>query len=353
MKSIDAFLFFWVVCLSSLSWSASSDDYRNLRTAYQGALDQVDEGVDRQREQVFTASAEKLDALAADFKSSGNIGFHLEARNVAERIRRGTFHTVQPEKLMSGEVQELYRGIQSALDQVEEAAGTRIYQIQKVMVTQLEGMAGELERAGEQEVAQLARAEQKSILENEDYVAMQQAEEAAARAVVRRPRAIPTPVPQPVVVSTGKPMLEVDVFKKSLSDIHNASMDYDDQEQNIQFTVQVRSRELVKNYGALKVEVWGFGRHVNSKKMYKMILTDTLSIPSLERGAREEVETKSVRNVYDNNETAQYGYKFYGYVCRVTEKETGKILFTKTSPSRMERYADQLMSEWEGSQFTL
>lgn len=342
-----------MISFCTVTWSASADDYRSLRTAYQNALDRVEESIDRQREQVLTTSAEKLDALAADFKSSGNIGFHLEARNVAERIRRGTFHTVQPEKLMSSDVQEQVVATRSALDQVEQAAGGQIYQVQKVMVTQLEGMAGELERAGEQAVAQLARAEQKSILENENYLAMQQAEEAAARAVVRRPRAIPTPVPQPVVVSTGKPMLEVDVFKKSLSDIHNASMDYDDQEQNIQFTVQVRSRELVKNYGALKVEVWGFGRHVNSKKMYKMILTDTLSIPSLERGAREEVETKSVRNIYDNNETAQYGYKFYGYVCRVTEKETGKVLFNKTSPSRMERNADQLMSEREGSEFTL
>lgn len=340
---------FIALFMSTRVCGADAEKYRELLKAYQGALGQVEASLNSHREHVLKVAAEKLEALSADYKASGNIGFHFEASNLLGKIREDQFFSVNSDKFMNPDLQNFCLELSRALDQGIEQARVKKHHIQNVMVTQLEGLVRDLEGAGESAVAALARAQQESILQDETYQQTEQAKAVQpAPAVVHRP----PPTPIPLQAPDTPPMLEVGMVKKTISR-HHGGLDYDDQAQNLQFTVKVRSRELVKEYAGLKVEVWAVGRHVTQKSNYKMLLTDTMEIPSLERGQTVEVDTKSVRNVYDNNKYAKFGHKFSDYVLRVTEKATGKELFSKVSSSRLEKNLRKLMQTSEGMEFDL
>ena len=84
----------------------------------------------------------------------------------------------------------------------------------------------------------------------------------------------------------------------------------------------------------------------------KILLKDTMRIESLPRGTRTESETKVMRNLYDDNRSAQYGHKYYGYVLDIRD-EAGTLLYTKSSPSTIKRGDEKVREESEGATFIL
>jgi hypothetical protein len=78
-----------------------------------------------------------------------------------------------------------------------------------------------------------------------------------------------------------------------------------------------------------------------------------VELKELPKGQTEKVDTKSVQNLYDHNYSAQYGYKYYGYVCEIIEPDSGEVHFEKTMPSRFERKSDTLKQKSEGEEFSL
>jgi len=343
-----------VVLLGARGNAVTSEDYRKLNVAYQQALDGAKAASDARRVQTEQAAVAALLRMGESFKSSGNVGFFGEARYFVKRIRMGSLHTVNPDTMKCAELRAFHAKLMAALDGVENEELDKRYRVQKVMVAQLEGMARDLDAAGEGAAAELARARQKEIQEEPAYLASRQAEMLRPSPPVYQPRrvaVVPTPTPPPIM-STAKPMLELDMVKRNVGTLAGRG-DYDDQLQKIGFTVQLRSRELVKTYGKLRVDVWGFGRSVTRKGSYKMLIVDTVEVPGLDRGKSVEMVTKTVENVYDDNLSAKYGFKFYGFVLEVLEEETGRVLMTKVSPSRLEKYAAKLKEQLEDDEFSL
>jgi hypothetical protein len=116
--------------------------------------------------------------------------------------------------------------------------------------------------------------------------------------------------------------------------------------------VGVKSRELTNDYDNLSVHICAFGREVTSKNLYKVLLIEELPVESLPRGRSVTLESKTVTSLYDDNEVAKYGYKFYGYILEVKDAQ-GKVLFSSVSPSRLAAEAEKIQELAEDKTFSL
>ncbi|MDA3872927.1 MAG: hypothetical protein PF795_03085 [Kiritimatiellae bacterium] len=342
-------------CLAAVAVAESLDRYDQLVTAYRDAIGRTREESNTHRTQLFSRCTEALEQMATTFKDSGNLGFHLEARTFAKKLQDEAYDEVEVNRFMSTELQNFYSKLVTALENIDQQERLKRYQMQKVMIDQLETITGDLTRAGKIDLAVKADEHKQQILTDPDFVQLREAERQAAAYTPP-----PAPAPASSLPATGgaqqalanlPPMLEVDLFRRGKAKLAQNG-DYDDQLQEISLTVKIRSRELVKDYGRLKIKIWAIGRG-NSSSAYKMILVDTVELKELPKGQTEKVDTKSVQNLYDHNYSAQYGYKYYGYVCEIIEPDSGEVLFEKTMPSRFERKSDTLKQKSEGEEFSL
>jgi len=347
----------WLMILSPLGGYASSQEQSmKLRSSYREAIEKAQSDSAQQKKRLMQRGASYLERMAKDLKESGNMGFFIEAHKFSMQLDKGLFGTVSPEQFNNPDVREFHRKLTESLAKIDAKEKHQVMRVKSVMIQQLESMVTSLNRSGETDLAALAQDELNGLKQDPEllaYKAKLEAHQAAQReAAARRRRYVASiPTPSGPVVPDMPPMLEVDISRKSLS--RNDGTDYDNKQQNIQLKVDIQSRELVKDYGRLTVNVYGIAQDVLSSSNYKILLKETFTIDQLERGKSVELETKVVRNQYDNNDYAQFGFKFYGYACRIIEQASGEVVYEKASPSRLSKVKDDIFGKVEEEAFTM
>jgi len=345
-----------VISILPVGFAESQERYMQLRASYRQAINKARAASERERKRLFQKGASYLERMANDLKESGNMGFYLEARKFSMQLDKGLFHSVTPEKLNNPNVREFHGKILESMAEIDSREKHQVMRVKSVMIRQLESMVLSLKRSGETDLAALAQDELDSMKQDSELLAYQEkleAHQAAQRAAAtrRRQRAAAMPTPSGPVIPDMPPMLEVDISRKSLS--RGDGTDYDNKEQKIQLKVDIFSRELVKDYGQLKIHVYGIAQDVLSSSNYKILLKETFTLEELPRGNKVELETRIVHNRYDNNAYAQFGFKFYGYACRIVEQATGEVLFETGSPSRVEKVKDEIFGKSEAQTFSM
>jgi|GEM_PF-1180331 len=350
----------WITGCLQMAFAQDAATYKRLWKGYRQALAKNQETYAEQRAEMNRKYFAALEAMEKEFRDAGNLSYMLAAKNTLRFAKQGD--PLAAPKTDVDRVVSLYQAFRAAHGSLNRQENEGRYRIMKVMLEHLDSFIEESVKNDKIELAELAKAETGNIRNDPDFMAAQQAEDMREQELERarnnaestRP-VFPTPTPVPAgprgMARLEQALLEVDLTKKNLAR-HDQQGDFDDQVQNICFIVSIQSRELVKNYEDLRIKVWGVGRDVNSRHSYKMLLQETLKLDSLPRGRSAELETRTVENKFDDSQYAKFGHKFYGYVLEIEDKN-GNTLFSKASPSRFEREAEEIKKHRENQVFRL
>lgn len=124
--------------------------------------------------------------------------------------------------------------------------------------------------------------------------------------------------------------------KTRLSKIEN----FDDKQEQLRFKVKLTNTDVRATMDKLQVKVWIFGESVLQRDRIKVFSIDekTLTLPPRKT---EEFFTTKVSYVYDNQNAAQYGIKYGGWVI-VVKDSTGAIVEQRASVDRLLKDPDKL-----------
>jgi murein L,D-transpeptidase YafK len=115
---------------------------------------------------------------------------------------------------------------------------------------------------------------------------------------------------------------------------------FDDKQEELRFKVKLTNTDVTVAMEKLQVKVWIFGESVLQRDRIKVFSIDekTLTLPPRKT---EEFFTTKVSYIYDNQNAAQYGIKYGGWVILVKDS-TGAILEQRASTDRLLKNPDKL-----------
>ncbi len=130
-------------------------------------------------------------------------------------------------------------------------------------------------------------------------------------------------------------------------DVDRISVYADEEVQNVSFIAKI---ENWTNYDLkdVNVKVWIIGKSVTSRSQCKVlkVLDQKMSIPK----NRKAKVTTDLRLYFDNQNSMQYGYNYYGYVLKMTAPDGTEIRKAASSRS-FEKLADKIMQHSSGRIF--
>ncbi len=133
------------------------------------------------------------------------------------------------------------------------------------------------------------------------------------------------------------------IVKKSKRGAGNG--DYDDKRELYKYSIVFENKDRKIKIENFKYTFFIIAESVTRKKIYKILMVekDTLNLDTKEKIRTEEGE---IMNVYDDNASCKYGYKYKGYFV-VIQNEKGEIVTTKdTRFSFLEKKAEDTL-EWK------
>ena len=146
-----------------------------------------------------------------------------------------------------------------------------------------------------------------------------------------------TPV-TPAMTANRPFVIKLTVRRPGGGGLTDKSVDYDNKTQKVQYKIEAKSREGVRVLENATLKIVSVGKHVTDRNKYKVLLSEELPL-TLKPGEAKNLLTKVVSNEYDNNRTAKFGFKNYGYLCLVYD-QNNKLITQKISPRFLERHIE-------------
>lgn len=122
---------------------------------------------------------------------------------------------------------------------------------------------------------------------------------------------------------------------------------WDDRSQDIKMSIELTNRNPTQEFKGLTGYFYVVAQDVVNKKKYKLIIKESESF-NLAGGQRVQHESSEVHLDFDDHEPMRYGYKYYGYVYLVEDKN-GKVLVGEASTDilwqKLDKLADTNLNE--------
>jgi len=109
--------------------------------------------------------------------------------------------------------------------------------------------------------------------------------------------------------------------------------DYDNRQQNVKINISTHNRSTSVDYKEMTGYLYVVAEDVTQRGKYKLIIKEEHKLDIL-RGQRSQLESQEVLLKYDDNPPVKFGFKCYGYVYVVEDKE-GKILMGYASSDKL------------------
>jgi hypothetical protein len=134
------------------------------------------------------------------------------------------------------------------------------------------------------------------------------------------------PAPKSTAALTTPPKIKALVQKQKSAGM--SGRDYDDKMESFQFRAEIESKEFNRDLEGLVAELFVVGKAVTGER-YELL--DFVKSPfALPRKGKHEIEGRDIRLEFDDNDFAQFGVKYYGYLLVIKDKD-GRILLDKTT----------------------
>lgn len=144
------------------------------------------------------------------------------------------------------------------------------------------------------------------------------------------------------------PDLEVDI-STGKSNRLDTNDEFDDRKGSFQFSIKILNDERnydLTNASATLVVV---GEHCEKRNMYAVMQSSDFQL-SVKEGDTFTWQGDKVSYRFDDSEPSRWGHQYYGYVLQI-KNESGKIIFTKTLPSRFEGDEPKILAFKRGTAF--
>ena len=152
---------------------------------------------------------------------------------------------------------------------------------------------------------------------------------------------------QAYVYNQNPPSLDIEV-KKNLSR-RETGTDYDNRAEEVKCEVSIRKTSMRPYIGELTAYLYVIGESV-TRSQFEMLDT-AYSTFSVEKGGEEHgFSGNSIVLEYDDNDMAQYGTKYEGYLVFIRDSE-GTIMAAKASPSKFEERIGDICRMATGDKF--
>jgi hypothetical protein len=125
--------------------------------------------------------------------------------------------------------------------------------------------------------------------------------------------------------------------------------DYDNKQQNIKMTISMYNRTS-QDYNGLTDYLYVLAQHVVRKNEYKLIIKEQQAL-DLPRGQRFQRESTQVVLRFDDHEVAKFGFKYFGHVYLVEDKD-GKLLMGDASSDKLWAQVSKLAGKKLGEVFS-
>lgn len=130
--------------------------------------------------------------------------------------------------------------------------------------------------------------------------------------------------------ATSKP-LNLEIVVQKAKKQRPSGTDYDNKSEEFQFNVRINNRDLTRDLTKLSASLYVYGKSV-TREAYKLLdrASSTFDLP---RSAKHEFHGEPIYLEYDNNEAAQFGVKYEGYVVVVKDASGQIVSFKAVKPS--------------------
>lgn len=116
---------------------------------------------------------------------------------------------------------------------------------------------------------------------------------------------------------------------------------YDDRAVKLSFKIEIRNLDFKKKLDKAHATLVAFGKHVNSGSMLKVMLRHEFPV-EIEVNQIQTEQSGEALFEYDERESAQFGYKYIGYVL-VIQNEKGEIIGSRGTPPMFVNNIDKIL----------
>lgn len=140
-------------------------------------------------------------------------------------------------------------------------------------------------------------------------------------------------------VASGTPFRLSLKVSTSKSDRISKGEQFDDKQQVLQLSVDIKNEELKRDLLGANCSIIVLAKQILKPNTFLVVGREEfkVDVPLLKTFHYEQA--KPIRLLYDDKNTAQYGYKYYGYIC-VIKDAGGKVVLSAANPNGNVPYAD-------------
>lgn len=125
------------------------------------------------------------------------------------------------------------------------------------------------------------------------------------------------------------------------SDRLSKNEQYDDRAVKLGFKVEIKNLDFKKKLEKARAPLVAFGKHVNSGSRLKVMLRHEFPV-EIEVNQVQTEQSGEVLFEYDERESAQFGYKYIGYVL-VIHNDKGEIIGSRGTPPMFVTNIDKIL----------
>lgn len=122
--------------------------------------------------------------------------------------------------------------------------------------------------------------------------------------------------------------------------------DFDDKKERITMKVKIANTDTSLSAGTLKGEIWVFGESILDRGATKLLATQSFEFPLPPRGMHEMTTDEAV-TAFDTT-GARFGYRYEGWLLRLTDK-AGEVVLQKSNSPAILKNADKISTLRSGS----
>ena len=117
---------------------------------------------------------------------------------------------------------------------------------------------------------------------------------------------------------------------------------YDDQQQVVKFRVEVKNEELKRHLQGAKATLVIFAKPILQPNLLQVVGKEQFNVEVNALSSFSYEQPGSIRLVYDNKESAKYGFKYSGFIC-VLQDAQGKIIQADANPVPSAKYGESAL----------
>jgi hypothetical protein len=125
------------------------------------------------------------------------------------------------------------------------------------------------------------------------------------------------------------------------SDRLSQNEQYDDRAVKLGFKIEIKNLDFRKKLEKARATLVAFGKHVNSGNRLKVMLRHEFPV-EVEVNQIQTEKSGEVMFEYDERESAQFGYKYLGYVL-VIHNDKGEVIGIRGTPPMFVTHIDKIL----------